>query len=67
MHGEQDPQVPPQESQEFVAALKSAGKIYEYVTYPKEGHGRRQPDHLVNSYQRQLAFLQKYLRSANGN
>ena len=34
MHGEQDPQVPPQESQEFVAALKSAGKTYEYVTYP---------------------------------
>ena len=42
MHGEQDPQVPPQESQEFVAALKSAGKIYEYVTYPNEGHGFRQ-------------------------
>ena len=67
MHGEEDPQVPPQESQEFVAALKTAGKIYEYVTYPNEGHGFRQPDHLLNSYQRQLAFLQKYLRSANGN
>jgi dipeptidyl aminopeptidase/acylaminoacyl peptidase len=62
MHGEQDPQVPPQESQEFVAALKSAGKTYEYVTYPHEGHGFRQPDHLLDSYQRQLAFLQKYLR-----
>jgi dipeptidyl aminopeptidase/acylaminoacyl peptidase len=36
MHGEQDPQVPPQESQEFVSALKSAGKTYEYVTYPNE-------------------------------
>ena len=67
MHGEQDPQVPPQESQEFVAALKNAGKMYEYVTYPHEGHGFRQSDHLLNSYQRQLAFLQKYLRSANGN
>ena len=27
MHGEEDPQVPPQESQQFVAALK-AGKVY---------------------------------------
>jgi dipeptidyl aminopeptidase/acylaminoacyl peptidase len=62
MHGEQDPQVPPQESEEFVAALKSAGKTYEYVTYPHEGHGFRQRDHLLDSYQRQLAFLQKYLR-----
>jgi dipeptidyl aminopeptidase/acylaminoacyl peptidase len=67
MHGEQDPQVPPQESQEFAAALKSAGKTYEYVTYPREGHGFRQPDHHLDSYQRQLAFLQKYLRSADGN
>jgi dipeptidyl aminopeptidase/acylaminoacyl peptidase len=66
MHGEQDPQVPPQESQEFVAALKSAAKTYEYVTYPHEGHGFRRPDHLLDSYQRQLAFLQKYLGSADG-
>jgi dipeptidyl aminopeptidase/acylaminoacyl peptidase len=66
MHGEQDPQVPPQESQELVAALKSAGKRYEYVTYPHEGHGFRQPDHLLDSYQRQLVFLQTYLRPADG-
>jgi dipeptidyl aminopeptidase/acylaminoacyl peptidase len=67
MHGEQDPQVPPQESQEFVSALKSAGKTYEYVTYPNEGHGFGDPGHLLDSYRRQLAFLQKHLRSANGN
>jgi dipeptidyl aminopeptidase/acylaminoacyl peptidase len=67
MHGEQDPQVPPQESQEFVSALKRAGKTYEYVTYPNEGHGFGNPGHLLDSYRRQLAFLQKHLRSANGN
>ena len=61
MHGEQDPQVPPQESQEFVAALKKAGKSYEYVTYPHEGHGFQQPEHRLDSYKRQLAFLDKYL------
>ncbi len=29
LHGEDDPQVPPQESQQFVAALQAAGKRYE--------------------------------------
>lgn len=61
MHGEEDPQVPPQESKEFVAALKKAGKTYVYVTYPHEGHGFQQPEHRLDSYKRQLDFLQKYL------
>jgi dipeptidyl aminopeptidase/acylaminoacyl peptidase len=61
MHGEEDPQVPPQESQEFVAALKKAGKTYDYVTYPHEGHGFQQPEHRLDSYKRQVAFLGKYL------
>lgn len=62
MHGEQDPQVPPQESVEFVAALKKAGKTYTYVTYPREGHGFREREHRLDAYQRQLAFLDQYLR-----
>jgi dipeptidyl aminopeptidase/acylaminoacyl peptidase len=62
MHGEQDPQVPPQESAEFVAALKKAGKTYTYVTYPREGHGFRERDHRLDAYQKQLAFLDQYLK-----
>lgn len=62
MHGEQDPQVPPQESAEFVAALKEAGKTYTYVTYPREGHGFRERDHRLDAYQKQLAFLDQYLK-----
>jgi dipeptidyl aminopeptidase/acylaminoacyl peptidase len=61
MHGEQDPQVPPQESQEFVAALKQAGKTYSYFTYPGEGHGFTQRDHRLDAWRKQLAFLQQYL------
>lgn len=63
MHGEEDPQVPPQESVEFVAALKKAGKTYSYITYPNEGHGFRSPEHRLDSMERELAFLQKYLQS----
>ena len=62
MHGEEDPQVPPQESAEFVAALKQAGKTYTYVTYPREGHGFREREHRLDAYQKQLAFLDTYLK-----
>ncbi len=61
LHGEQDPQVPPQESQEFVAALKQAGKPVSYVTYPNEGHGFTQPAHRKDAYERQIQFLDEQL------
>jgi dipeptidyl aminopeptidase/acylaminoacyl peptidase len=62
LHGEEDPQVPPQESQEFAAALKNAGKTFTYITYPHEGHGLQQRDHRKDAYERELAFLNKYLQ-----
>ena len=62
LHGEKDPQVPPQESAEFAEALKKAGKTYLYFTYPNEGHGFQQRDHRKDSYEKQLAFLDKYLK-----
>lgn len=62
LHGEQDPQVPPQESAEFVAALKKAGKTFTYITYPREGHGFQEREHRKDSYERQIAFLNKYLK-----
>jgi len=66
MHGEDDPQVPPYESAQFVNALKKAGKTYLYFTYPKEGHGFSQHDHQVDAWRKQLAFLNKYLRPEYG-
>jgi dipeptidyl aminopeptidase/acylaminoacyl peptidase len=62
LHGEEDPQVPPQESQEFAAALKQAGKPFTYITYPHEGHGFQQREHRQDAYERELAFLNKYLK-----
>jgi dipeptidyl aminopeptidase/acylaminoacyl peptidase len=62
MHGEQDPQVPTQESAEFVEALKKAGKTYTYVTYPREGHGFSEREHRLDAYQKQLDFLDQYLK-----
>ncbi len=62
LHGEEDPQVPPQESIEFTKALKQAGKNFVYVTYPHEGHGFQQREHREDAYRRQIAFLDKYLQ-----
>ena len=64
LHGEEDPQVPPQESIAFTAALKKAGKTFEYTTYPHEGHGFQQPAHREDAYRRQLDFLDRYLQPA---
>jgi dipeptidyl aminopeptidase/acylaminoacyl peptidase len=66
MHGEDDPQVPPFESAQFVNALKRAGKIYAYFTYPKEGHGFSQREHKIDAWKKQLAFLNKYLQPEYG-
>jgi dipeptidyl aminopeptidase/acylaminoacyl peptidase len=61
MHGEDDPQVPPYESAQFVAALKKAGKPHVYITYPKEGHGFTQREHRLDAWRKEIAFLQRYL------
>jgi dipeptidyl aminopeptidase/acylaminoacyl peptidase len=66
MHGEDDPQVPPYESAQFVNALKRAGKIYAYFTYPNEGHGFSQREHRLDAWRKQLAFLNKYLQPEYG-
>jgi dipeptidyl aminopeptidase/acylaminoacyl peptidase len=65
MHGEDDPQVPPYESAQFVAALK-AGKTHVYVTYPKEGHGFTQREHRLDAWRQQVAFLKRYLQPPVG-
>jgi dipeptidyl aminopeptidase/acylaminoacyl peptidase len=66
MHGEDDPQVPPFESAQFVEALKKNGKVYRYTTYPKEGHGFSQRDHKLDAWSKQLEFLKKYLQPVYG-
>jgi len=64
LHGEEDPQVPPQESAQFAAALRQAGKTYLYFTYPHEGHGFTGREHRLDAWRRQLAFLREYLQPA---
>lgn len=66
MHGENDPQVPPYESAQFVRALKEHNKVVYYFTYPNELHGFSQRDHRLDAWRRQLAFLEKYINPPQG-
>jgi dipeptidyl aminopeptidase/acylaminoacyl peptidase len=61
IHGEDDPRVPIQNAREFRDALKKAGKPFEYMTRPKEGHGFFKVQNNIDRYQITEAFLLKYL------
>ena len=66
LHGEDDPQVPPYESVQFVKALGERHKVYYYFTYPNELHGFSQREHRLDAWRKQLAFLQKYIQPKYG-
>lgn len=60
-HGELDDRVHPNQSKELVAALRTLGKQYEYVTYPTEGHGLLRREPFLHFHRRLERFLDWYL------
>ena len=61
LHGLLDRIVPPEESEEWVEALKRHDKVYEYVTYADEPHGFLRRENLLDVYERMEQFLDWYL------
>ena len=61
LHGLEDQVVPPQASEEWVEALRRAGKTFEYKTYAGEPHGFLQRATQMDSYARIERFLDWYL------
>ena len=43
MHGANDERVPPEQAVEFYQAMRDLGKDVTYVSYPRQGHGIREP------------------------
>ncbi|MBV9675589.1 MAG: S9 family peptidase [Acidobacteriaceae bacterium] len=66
LHGENDPQVPPYESAQFAKALRQNNKAFYYFTYPGELHGFAQREHRLDAWQKELAFLSKYIKPRYG-
>jgi len=62
MHGENDSDVPIAEAEQFYIALKDVGVDAVMVRYPREGHGLREPKHVIDSVDRSISWYEKYFR-----
>jgi len=56
MHGENDADVPIAESEQYYIALKDVGVKTVMVRYPREGHGLREPKHIVDALDRSMRW-----------
>ncbi len=60
VHGENDNDVPIAEAEQFYIALRDVGVDAIMVRYPREGHGLREPKHVVDLMDRSVAWYEKY-------
>jgi dipeptidyl aminopeptidase/acylaminoacyl peptidase len=60
VHGENDNDVPIAESEQFYIALRDVGVPAVMVRYPREGHGLREPKHVVDLMERSVKWYEKY-------
>jgi dipeptidyl aminopeptidase/acylaminoacyl peptidase len=60
LHGQADDRVPLGQAQELYLALRKLGVPTEFVTYPREPHGFREPNHQIDKIERELAWFQKW-------
>ncbi|WP_206921938.1 S9 family peptidase [Alicyclobacillus suci] len=63
IHGDDDDNTFPANSKEMYNALLEAGKTVEYVHYPREGHGIREPRHRADELSRIAAWFGHYLQT----
>jgi dipeptidyl aminopeptidase/acylaminoacyl peptidase len=63
IHGELDQDVPIQEAEQMYIALKQVGVEAALVRYPREGHGLREPAHVVDAITRSLAWHGRFLKT----
>ena len=54
IHGENDNDVPIAEAEQFYIKLKDVGVEAVMLRYPREGHGLREPVHVVDSIDRSI-------------
>jgi dipeptidyl aminopeptidase/acylaminoacyl peptidase len=59
--GERDAECPAPQSYEFWKGLKTFGVPTELVVYPDEGHHYRDPAHVLDASQREVAWFDRYL------
>jgi dipeptidyl aminopeptidase/acylaminoacyl peptidase len=62
LQGENDPRVPKEEAEQIVDALKKDGKTVDVHYYPNEGHGFYKRENQIDSIERTIKWLDKYLK-----
>jgi dipeptidyl aminopeptidase/acylaminoacyl peptidase len=65
LHGENDPDVPIEEAEQFYVALKDLGVETIFVRYPREGHGLREAHHQVDSINRAFQWYDRHFAGAS--
>ena len=60
MHGENDPDVPIAEAEQYYIALKDVGVETIFVRYPREGHGLRETGHQIDRIDRSIAWYERH-------
>jgi len=64
VHGENDPDVPIAEAEQYFVALKDVGVDTIFVRYPREGHGIRETKHVVDWIDRSIAWYENHFPKA---
>ena len=65
VHGENDPDVPIAEAEQYYIALKDVGVETIMVRYPREGHGIRESHHTVDFIDRSIRWYEQHFPKAN--
>jgi dipeptidyl aminopeptidase/acylaminoacyl peptidase len=60
LHGENDSDVPVSEAEQWYVALKDVGVETVMVRYPREGHGLREPRHVIDAINRSVAWYERH-------
>jgi dipeptidyl aminopeptidase/acylaminoacyl peptidase len=60
--GGNDPRCPKEESDQIVRAIRARGGVVEYKFYEEEGHSFARLENSIDSFERTVEFLDKYMR-----
>ncbi len=67
IHGDEDSNTFISNSKELYQALRHRGVTAQFVHYPREGHGLREPNHKMDEMRRSLAWMDKHVRNGGQN
>ena len=67
IHGDEDSNTFISNSKELYQALRHRGVTAQFVHYPREGHGVREPNHKMDEMRRCFVWMDKYVRNGGQN